>query len=359
MSQSNDISRIRNGAMTVLCAAGLFVSIASRAFCQQPETMAPPIQMNSESTSGVSSVFNWQEVPQNQNVPIERAVFDQGGYQLFDTSGETIVVPFKNDNLYVMEFAVSDDGSTYFVNTGSEPVLYLPEDGYLSNASDSGGHWYPFTRQWHPSEPVFIGIAPSWSAYAGMGWYPNMAYYGGYWSQRPYIAGGVDFVSSGLSIQIGGAQFGGWADYSNYYGSHPAPYGVTIVNQNAYRWGGHGWHQYAGANHPFNGTGQAFIYQQRTMSHATPSNGFRGAAPMAHQQFRGAAVQNNPVSHRPSHEFQGSMNGSQASHAFRGASNSGSQDRSQHSAAPSHAAAAHGFSGAQSSSRSHSQQPGH
>ena len=91
-----------------------------------------------------SNVFDWTDVPQNQVVPVERAAFDAGGYQIYDTTGDTIVVPFTNNNLYVMEFAKSTDGTMYFVNDGNEPILYVPRGGYLENATVPGycPFWY-------------------------------------------------------------------------------------------------------------------------------------------------------------------------------------------------------------------------
>ena len=69
------------------------------------------------------SAYPWTEVPAGQQVPITRAVFDQGGYQLFAGSGETIIVPFVNQNMYVMKFGRSSTGGMYFVNDGAVPTL--------------------------------------------------------------------------------------------------------------------------------------------------------------------------------------------------------------------------------------------
>jgi hypothetical protein len=272
--------------LTVIFAAGL-LSVASSGFCQEPVAMAPPVETDASGPAG--NVFNYQEIPQNQNVPIQRAVFDRGGYQLYDTAGETIVVPFRNNNLYVMKFAVSPDGSTYFVNDDNVPVLYLPQDGYLANGSDPGGRWHPFTTRWHPYAAVYLGIAPSWHDYIGMGWYPNMAYYGGYWSNRPFISVGAFFPSLGLFINIGGSSYAGWGPYSNYYGYHPAPYREEIVNQNYYNYGGSNWRQYATANHPFNGTGRSYVYGHGFVASAGRAAiaGRTVAAVPAQRTFRG------------------------------------------------------------------------
>jgi hypothetical protein len=381
--------------LTVLCAAGL-LSVTSIAYCDEPVTLAPPVQADAGSSSTSSStVFNWQEIPTNQNVPIQRACFDRGGYQLYDTVGETIIVPFTNDNLYVMKFAVSPDGSTYFVNTGTAPVLYLPDDGYLTNASDPTAHWYPFTQHWHPSTPVFVGIAPSWDDYVAMGWYPNMYYYGGYWCNGPFISVGAVFPAFGLFFQIGGAPYWGWGSYWHYCGFHPAPFHIGIYNANFYHWGGPGWHHYAGINHPFYGSGHPFVYGHGFVANsgrpfgASPAarifrgtgrpyevghgfvsgaagNGFHGPSVMAHQAFRGG---NTGAFSGSGHVFRGvgssgayghtaaTERSYSASHEFRGASSSGTYG---HSAATARSySTSHEFRGASSWGGSHSYQGAH
>src|SRR5262245_18958041 len=123
----------------------LLVLLAGCGHSQQPVSMAPPVSNGAGpgpvasappmDSGGQNSVYNWQDVPVNQDVAITRAAFDQGGYQLFAASGETIVVPFANQNLYVMKFGRSNSGSTYFRNEGAVPVLYLRSGDFLSNAS--------------------------------------------------------------------------------------------------------------------------------------------------------------------------------------------------------------------------------
>lgn len=223
--------------------AAALLSLASAAIADEPLAMAPPIQPDSSLSQSIDSgaatadsVFDWSEVPQNQQVPISRAVFDQGGYQLYDTSGETIVIPFTNNNLYVMKFAVSDNDTMYFINTGTVPVLYVPDNGYLENESVPGAKWYPFTPDFQPATPVFLGCAPSWNDFVDMGWYPDMCSYGGYWCDGPIIQVGAVFPSVGLFFEIGGRHFDGWQPYHRYYDENPAPYNVTIVNRNVYNW---------------------------------------------------------------------------------------------------------------------------
>ena len=250
----------------------LIAGSAGPGFCQGPYTMAPPVSPGSgnapptdappdasvpdnydpdnnppdtgptdqeqssqvqppPSSVSASTVFNWQEVPVNQTVPIDRAVFDQDGYQLYDNVGETIIVKYNDDNLYVMKFAVSHTGDMYFVNSGTTPVLYVPADGYLENATVAGARWYPFTPDFQPATPVFLGCAPSWDDYVDIGWYPGMYCYGGYWCGTSVGYFGPTF---GLFISVGGHRFDGWSDYGYYARDHGAPHRIGIYNQSAY-----------------------------------------------------------------------------------------------------------------------------
>ncbi len=214
---------------------------------------------NSASSAATSSVFSWQEIPENQRVPIQRAVFDQGGYQLYDNVGETIAVPFANNNLYVMKFAVSPDGSTYFINDGNAPILFLPRNAYLDNASVNGARWYPFSDNFHPSQPVFLGIAPSYDDYCGMGWYPNMFFYGGYYGDAAF---GLFTPTIGLFINIGGNHYDGWGGYESYFSYHPDFYRVGYYHPYVYAyagrqyWGGRTFRGYGGGG--YGGGGYAY-----------------------------------------------------------------------------------------------------
>ncbi|BDI31183.1 hypothetical protein CCAX7_32340 [Capsulimonas corticalis] len=251
----------RRGAGVVATAALMMTSMA--AFADPPITMAPPIgqaaSQDQDYDSGAvntsqDSVFNWAEVPQDQQAPIRRAVFDKGGYQLYDKSGETIVVPFTNNNLYVMKFAVSPTNEMFFVNEGTAPVLYVPRNGYLENATVPGARWYPFTEKFHPASPVFVGIAPSWDSYISMGWYDGMNCWGGYWGGRPYYRGGIFIATAGFFIEIGGRPYYGWDHYHDYYYRHPAPYRESYYHRDVYDWGGRpNWdrHREFGGGRPF------------------------------------------------------------------------------------------------------------
>ena len=240
--KNSDNWRRRLVTASGIAAAGL--AFALPAMADSPVSMAPPVdggyqQVVTESTvnnGGDDTVFLWSDVPNGQEVTITRAVFDRGGYQLYDDVGETIVVPFSNNNLYVMKFGVSDNGHMYFVDDNGTPILFVPRNGYLENATVSGARWYPFTQDFHPTEPVYLGVAPSWNSYVTMGWYPDMYYSGGYWCNDPYLRGGIFEPSYGLEIVIGNNHFRGWTPYHDYYYYNPAPYRVGWYNRDHYSW---------------------------------------------------------------------------------------------------------------------------
>ena len=133
---------------------------------QQPISTAPPIAgggYNSQAQMGgqqpgSAGVYQWQDVPAGQQVPVTRAVFDQGGYQIFAQSGETIIVPFVNQNLYAMKFGQTP-GNPYFVNEGSAPVLYLSPGMAVENAAAQGARWYPFSQGFAYRQPVYVDRA--------------------------------------------------------------------------------------------------------------------------------------------------------------------------------------------------------
>jgi hypothetical protein len=211
--------RIFGGAAALL-AATLFVGSGVKAYADDAYNMAPPVDQANVPTD-TSSVFQWSEVPQNQKVPLTRMVFDKSGYQLYDTVGETILVPFKDDNLYVMKFAVSPDGTTYFVNDGTCPILFLPRDGYLVNQAADGARWYPFTDGFAPSTPVFLGCARSWDDFCDIAWYPGMAIYGGFWCGGPRFAFDALIPCDGFFISIGFDNFPTWDAFGFYVRHHP------------------------------------------------------------------------------------------------------------------------------------------
>jgi hypothetical protein len=229
----------RKTSLSILVLAALGVAVTGCA--PKPTVMAPPVSQPAPppmpaANAGTGQAYQWQDVPANQEVPITRGVFDQGGYQLYAQSGETIVVPFANQNMYVMKFGKSNSGFMYFVNdNGQVPTLYVPSGGFLENAAAQGAKWYPFSNDFNYTRPVYMGIAPTWSAYTSMGWYPGMAYYGGYWGYNPWSPGIAFTPMVGLYFNIGGTRYGSWNSYTNYYRYNRA--------------GAVGWNSYRGYNY--------------------------------------------------------------------------------------------------------------
>ncbi|GAB4455463.1 MAG: hypothetical protein OHK0029_11620 [Armatimonadaceae bacterium] len=234
------MNKQRIGIISFVASSIMVSALAGCGKKEQPVTMAPPgsapvpanvaaappvspAPMDApagpvEGNAAADKVYNWRDVPANQEVPVARAAFDRGGYQIYATSGETIVVPFENENMYVMKFGRSNGDDMYFVNEeGKAPLLYVPRNGYLSNAAADGAKWYPFSKDFNYERPVYMGIAPSWSAYTGMGWYPGMVFYGGYWGYRPWYPGFAYTPMIGLNINIGGRPYYGWDSYRSYY----------------------------------------------------------------------------------------------------------------------------------------------
>lgn len=208
----------------LLASQGLLAALLL-AGCSRPApvAMAPPVAPPAPApvAEGSAGVFDWKDVPKGQKVPVRRAVFDQGGYQIYAASGETIVVPFANQNMYVLKFGRSSGGGMEFVNEGDAPVLYVPNGGFLENAAAQGARWYPFPKDHVYERPMYVGIAPSWPEFVGMGWYPGMAFYGGYWGYRPWVPGLMYAPMVGLNINIGGRSYDRWDGYRDYYRSRP------------------------------------------------------------------------------------------------------------------------------------------
>ena len=337
--------------MTLGLAALTGLSLAAgTAFADGETTMAPPITGasaplsagNAGVNASADSVFNWQEIPANQQVPLSRATFDQGGYQLYDTVGETIVVPFTNQNLYVMKFAESPNGNLYFENEGGFPVLYVPKGGFLENATVAGARWFPLGENFHPAEPVFLGIAPNYTDFVDLGWYPDTFFYGGYYGHTSFIAGGLFLPTVGLFFSIGGHPYYGWNSYHNYYIGHPGYYHTAFYNRNFYHYAGNHYQAFApnrhfggyagGYNH---GAGGSYSHGFGGSHSSVARSGFGGQGGFGGvRTFRGAGGtgqggHNYTVSHNSytvnnyggGHSYGGGQSGS--GRTFRGASNYG------------------------------------
>ncbi|MGI4790032.1 MAG: hypothetical protein ACRYFS_14420 [Janthinobacterium lividum] len=316
-SAKKNISR---GALSLAMIGGLSLMTAA-AFADDPTSMAPPVgssdsQVTDVSSTSADSVFNWKEVPADQQVPVNRVTFDQGGYQIYDNAGETIIVPFANQNLYVMKFAQSTNGQMYFTNEGGYPILYVPKGGYLENATVAGAHWYPFGQEFHPSEPVFLGIAPSYSDYVDMGWYPDMNCYGGYYGNTSFISGGVFLPTIGLFFEFGGHPYYGWGGYHRYYEGHPGFYHTNYYRHDFYSWAG----RPRGGFHEFGGAGGHTYYAHRSFGGGGFGGGnvrsFRGTSNYGQINHNSYTVNHNNYS--GGQHFGGSQNN--GGRTFRGTS---------------------------------------
>lgn len=203
---------------------------------QPPAAMAPPMQQTggmAPTMGGAppqdAGVYNWQDVPQGQQIPVQRARFDQGGYQIYCATGETIVVPFVNQDMYVMKFGRSNTGQTYFVNEGTVPILYLRDGDFLENAAAQNARWYPIPQDYAYSRPIYVGLAPTWNDYMAMGWYPGMVTYGGLWGYSP----GVRFVwMPSFSVHIGSNYYRSYDTYRTYYTRNPGYVRTRVVYNN-------------------------------------------------------------------------------------------------------------------------------
>ena len=305
MKNTDKISfnNIVRGALSLAVAAGVSLA-AGTAFADDPTSMAPPVQssvpasFSNGTNTAADSVFNWQEIPANQQVPLTRASFDQGGYQLYDAVGETIVVPFTHENLYVMKFAASPNGTLYFENEGGYPVLYVPRGGYLENATVSGARWYPFGQDFHPAEPVFLGIAPSYDEFLNLGWYPDTFFYGGFYGHTSFISGGVFLPTIGLFFEVGGHPYYGWNAYHNYYFAHPGFYRTNYFNRDFYHYAGSHYTQfapgrrfggYAGGHSYAGGFNHGFSSGYAGHSQYAGRASFGGNSGLSGRTFRGAS----------------------------------------------------------------------
>jgi hypothetical protein len=215
--------------LRLVAGMALFAAVSGCEPSRPPATaMAPPVASPPPQSSGEAVVYNWKDVPNGQEVPIVRNMFDQGGYQLSAQNGDTIVVPFENKNLYVMKFGRSNRAETYFVRDGQAPTLYLRKGDYLVNASVNGAHWYPISEEHRYERPVYVSLAPSWADYLAMGWYAGMVTRGGMWGYSPF---GASYTwMPGFGIHYGGSHFTTFSSYHTYYNSHPGYSRIRTVH---------------------------------------------------------------------------------------------------------------------------------
>ncbi|MBC8138981.1 MAG: hypothetical protein H8F28_24155 [Fibrella sp.] len=293
-SRQNGLKQAWHGVLV----AGL-TGIGGIGYAQEPLSLVPSIGVGSTPSVAVPQTEDrtrrdapatatargarWNDFPVSKRVALTRATVDKGGYRLYNTTGATITVPFTNRDIHVMKFAVSPDSTTFFVNDGVAPILYLPQNGWLINSNVSGGRWYPFSPQFQPIQPVFLAIAPNYSEYATVIWYPNTITYGGYYGVTSYIDGGVFQPTSGVTFYIGTQSYNGWSPYRDYVLSIPRPAYRPRVPANRPRdypndprynggyngayggYNGYGTNPYPSQYNPYNIPGNGYTY---------PSGGF-------------------------------------------------------------------------------------
>ena len=179
------------------------------------EASAPEAPVASRSPQ----VYNWQDVPEGEKVPVKDMFFDGGGYQIVCSTGDKIVVPFVNETTNVMKFGRSETEDCYFVKDGTTPVLYLNNTGYLQNAAVQDARWYPIPPDYAYSAPLTVGLAPTWNAYNTMGWYPGMTVYGGVVSNTR----GTTYIwMPGYRTVINGTDYPSYLTYLAYMTRHVA-----------------------------------------------------------------------------------------------------------------------------------------
>jgi len=159
----------------------------------------------------------WQSMTQGEKVPLEHGLIDQNGYRFVSTTGTTIVVPFTGNNLSVVQFGRAEGDTSYFVNAGASPVVYLSQEAYLENPAVDDARWYPLPGAFPITDPVYVAPAPNWNAYAAMGWYPGMVVYGGAWRATPVAP---QAPTQGYAVVVNGETLQTWAAYRAYFRTH-------------------------------------------------------------------------------------------------------------------------------------------
>lgn len=181
--------------------------------------------------------YQWFEAPANREIAVTQVLFDGDGYRITDQAGETIEVPFLTNNLFLLQLGVSQDNRMSFMNTGANPLLYLPKNGYIIalpfderigeghiDLSQTGARWYPF-KSFAPAQPVFMGPAPTWGGYVNSFWYPQMVIEGGFYTDMPFTKGVPVTQTPGLAYIVNGHPYKSWAGFESYCILHPAPDG--------------------------------------------------------------------------------------------------------------------------------------
>ncbi|HEX5324829.1 MAG TPA: hypothetical protein VFW40_13660 [Capsulimonadaceae bacterium] len=239
MLTRNEEIKWRSGWLATAAAALLTtIALSSPRVYADSVSAPPPLSANvGASYESLDGVYYGFDVPENRSVQIQRMIFNQDGYELLDKAGETIKVAFVKDNLYTMQFAAAGGQAMYFANIGGHPVIYLPKNGYLIETppysfnddfyayEETGVYWYPFTKDFYPTDPVFMGPAPTWGGFLNMPWYPRVRIQGGYWSSKPVGPGVSVAPTPGLLFTVDGHPYRDWAGFMSYLIAHPTPSG--------------------------------------------------------------------------------------------------------------------------------------
>jgi hypothetical protein len=231
------IAVLRRLLIGSLCCAALLSALPSGVYADPDRSAAranTPQDGDDVCNIDPVAVYSWCDLPRSQHIPIRRAFFDRGGYQLYDAWGNVIVVPFREQNLYVMKFCLATDNAMSVVNQGNYPVLYLPISARLKNATVPKAYWYPLTTEFHPSGPMFLSMVPSYDAYMCMGWFPRMTYWGGYWSGLASHAGDFLVPTPDMHVVIESYCCSGWQPYCDYCQAHTPPCAMTFLNEDIY-----------------------------------------------------------------------------------------------------------------------------
>ena len=140
-------------------------------------------------------------------------------------------MPFTNQNLYVMKFAESQNGKLYFENEGGFPVLYVPKGGYLENATVAGARWFPLGENFHPADPVFLGIAPSYTEFVTSAGTRIPVSTAAITAIRRLFPAAYSCRQSGCSSRLAGIRTTAGTGYHHYYRDHPAStvWGITTA----------------------------------------------------------------------------------------------------------------------------------
>jgi hypothetical protein len=207
--------------LALCCALSAPVSLAA----QTPDpTPVKPAGQAQDAASSADAAFNSaavpgptpvSEVPKGKQIPVAGVKFDQGGYMVREEAGQTVDVPFANNNLDVMRFGRSTTGQAYLVNEDAGPVLYVPNHYFVTSNVAESVRWQPLPDSYLEASPIYVSIAPSWDAFIDLDFYPNMVWYGGVWGRR---AGYLEAMPH-RAIAFGDRSFG-YDEYRTYAGEH-------------------------------------------------------------------------------------------------------------------------------------------